>query len=110
MIPRFACGQLSQRVTIQTLDSTPDRGGGRSKTWLDIATVWASVEPLRGEELVYAMKISDRITHKIVMRYRELEPKQRLVHKGQPYNIRSILNEGSRNRKLVILAEQGVAT
>lgn len=110
MIPRFATGQLTQRVMIQAANPSPDRVGGRAKSWSTVATVWARVEQLKGEELQYAMQISTRITHKITMRYRELFPDQRLVHKSKIYNMRSILNDDSRDRKLLILAEQGVAT
>jgi SPP1 family predicted phage head-tail adaptor len=111
MIPRIASGQLTQRITIQTATQIPDRGGGRAKTWVNSPAIWARVEPMKGDEVVFGMQISSRVTHKITIRYRSgLTTAQRIMHKSQIYNIRSILNDDSRDRKLIILAEQGVAT
>lgn len=109
MIPRIPIGQLSQRVTIQTNTPIPTAAGGRTKVWANTATVWARVEPLSGNEQLHAMQINARITHKITMRHRALTADQRIVHKGIAFNIRSIINDDSRDRKLIVMAEQGVA-
>lgn len=110
MIPRITIGQMNQRVLIQRYSSSPTAAGGRPRTWSNLATVWARVEQLKGDELVEAMKINPKITHRIMMRYRDLRSADRLVHKSVNFAIHSIINEESMDVKLVILAEQGAAT
>lgn len=110
MIPRFVIGSLSQRGVIQTYQLTPDGLGGNSRAWVNTATVWMRVEPVSGDERIYGMQIQGKTTHKITLRYRALSLDQRIVHKNNIYNIRSILNDDSRDRKLIVMCEQGVAT
>jgi SPP1 family predicted phage head-tail adaptor len=42
----IAAGKLRHRITIQRETTTRDEYGSEVKTWLPLATVWASVEPL----------------------------------------------------------------
>jgi SPP1 family predicted phage head-tail adaptor len=110
MIPRVVTGSLSQRGTIQTYTASPTPAGGLPKVWTDTATVWMRIEPISGKENLYGMQLEANITHKITMRYRPLIPEQRILYKGKAYNIRAILNDDSRDRKLIVMAEEGVAT
>jgi len=45
-------GKLRHRITIQEKVTVPDGYGGVTSTWKDVATVWSSVEPLKGRETV----------------------------------------------------------
>lgn len=110
MIPRIVVGGLSQRGVIQTHTSTPDGAGGSVKSWSNTATVWMRIQPLAGQEQLAGMQIQDKVSHKITMRYRALTTAQRILHKGIAYNIRAILDEEGRERKLTVMCEQGVAT
>jgi SPP1 family predicted phage head-tail adaptor len=110
MIPSFSIGKLTQRGSIQTETEVVDDYGGRVRTWADSATVWMRIQPVSGDERVFGMQINDRVTHKITMRYTNITQKNRISHKGKIYNIRAILNEESRDRKLVLMVEEGVAT
>lgn len=110
MIPSFSIGKLTQRGTIQTETEVTDDYGGRTRSWSDSATVWMRIQPFSGDERIFGMQINGRVTHKITMRYTGLTQKDRISHKGKIYNIRAILNEESRDRKLVVMVEEGVAT
>lgn len=39
-------GNLRHRITIQRETTTRDAYGSEVKTWADLATVWASLDPL----------------------------------------------------------------
>lgn len=39
-------GQLRHRITFQMSVTTRDDYGGSVQAWADVATVWASIEPL----------------------------------------------------------------
>lgn len=68
-MPRI--GQLDKRVTLQQESQTPDGGGGYSLSWSDVATFWARVEPLSGQEELQAMSLEATITHRIWFRKRD---------------------------------------
>lgn len=73
-------GRLRQRVQIQERAETRDEHGGTEPNWNTIATVWASVEPLRGRELFEAQQLKERTTMRVRMRhYPALTTKHRLV-------------------------------
>lgn len=47
-------GQLRHRITLQVSTTTRDDYGGTIQTWADVATVWASVDPLSPTQMVGA--------------------------------------------------------
>lgn len=74
-------GGLRQRVTVQRLDeSIRNEAGAVVPTWVDVATVWASVEPVGGNEAMTNGQVQVNVTHRVVMRHREdLTAKHRLI-------------------------------
>lgn len=74
-------GKLRHRVKIQRLDeSVRDVSGAVVPTWVDVATVWASVGPVGGKELFANGQVQANVTHKVEMRHREdVTTKNRLV-------------------------------
>ena len=64
-------GQLDKVVTIEAVTETQNARGEPVPSWAAEATVWARIEPLRGQELVTAQQRAANVTHKITMRYRD---------------------------------------
>jgi SPP1 family predicted phage head-tail adaptor len=112
MIERI--GPMRERVRIEREVRSADAGGGAIVTWtpLDHApTAWARIEPLSGRELVQAMRLQARLTHKVTMRWRgDVTAAMRLVWGERVFNIRARLNPDERRRYLELLCEEGVAT
>lgn len=52
-------GKLDRRITIQRFTATTDALGGEVKTWIDIATVWASVEWVKDGERRERLQLSE---------------------------------------------------
>ena len=92
-MPRIYTGGMDQRLTLQEPNASADAYGQRVPSWQDVATVWASVEDLRGTEGVVA-GIDGMVTdHRIEIRWRDdVKPTWRLVSKNGAaiYEIRSI--------------------
>ena len=79
-VRRRGSGRYRQRVQIQTRTETRATDGGVTETWTALAPVWASVEPLIGEELWEAQKVNPIVTHRVRMRHRsDVTSKHRLV-------------------------------
>lgn len=102
-------GQLRHRVTIQQLTRVEDEGGGYAEVWTEVATVWAAIKPLRGNERYEAQQVQSTLTHKVTIRYREgIKPQMRLTYKGRIFDIESVIDIEERHRWLELLCSEVV--
>ena len=64
-------GKLRHRVTLQEYKEVVDQYGTPiDQGWQDIATVWASVEPIQGREYIQLQNTQSELTTRIRIRYR----------------------------------------
>lgn len=113
---RNTSSRLRHRLTLQEEVRTQDTVGGYTRSWRDVAQLWAEVFPVtasqwvgRGES-VSAEQIQAVVTHRIVLRYRPgVDSGMRFVFDNRVFNIRSVTNKEEKNEVLEILAEEGVA-
>lgn len=107
----ITAGMLRESLTLQREVSAPDAFGGQVKEFQTYATTKGAVTPLSGREAVYGMQLEASITHRIYMRYRaDLKPKDRIVLRGVPLQVRAVINLELRNKWLEVTCDQGVAT
>ena len=70
-LPRMpAAGALDQRITLQQRSTSVDALGQGVETWIDVATVWASAQPLRGREFFAAGAMQSEASVRFRIRYR----------------------------------------
>lgn len=101
-------GPLRQRVNIQARSATVDAFGQESETWATVATVWASVEPLSGRELLAAQQVQGETTHRIRMRYQAgVTTSSRLLFNLRPFDVRSVINKNEAGAFLELLCTEG---
>lgn len=115
-------GKLRHRVRIEeyanVLDTAgePVRGpqGEFIKEWQEVATVWASIEPLSAREFIQSQAVQSQVTARMLIRYRDgLDAAMRLVHiaAGKIYNPEGFLpDKVSGLEYLTIPVSQGVGT
>lgn len=90
-------GHLRFRVTIQEAIETRDSVGAVVQYWQDRATVWAAIEPLRGEEAFSLQQVKPSVSTKVKLRSLNwLSPKMRLRHGDRILDIDSIIDWQSR--------------
>jgi SPP1 family predicted phage head-tail adaptor len=100
-------GDANRRVTIRRVVRTDEAGGGYAETLVDVATVWAEVEPLQGDEQLQAMQTGMARPHRFTLRYREgVDGATELLHDGRRFNVRSVTDTRAARRELVILADE----
>ncbi len=103
----MSVGKLRHRVTIQQLVNTDDGAGGSIETWQNVATVWAAIEPLRGNERYAAQQVQSTLTHKVTIRYREgIKPQMRLTYKGRIFDIESVIDIEERHHWLELFCSE----
>ncbi|WP_440060574.1 phage head closure protein [Pseudomonas syringae] len=87
-------GDLRHRVTLQKQVTAQDQQTGAMlpATWVDFATVWASVEALSARDLIAAQGVQSEVVARIVIRYRPgVDATMRALHRGRIYNIHGAL-------------------
>jgi SPP1 family predicted phage head-tail adaptor len=102
--------KLRHRATIEENTGTANDGGGNQvPVWEPIATTWANIRPLRGDEVVIANKTGQEVTHMVTMRYRADIDKEihRINYKGRILAIQHIVNKDELNVELNITCREG---
>lgn len=98
-------GKLRHRVQIQALSQVQDLATGEMlDTWTELATVWANVVPLRGQERFEAQQVQAELSHRVEMRYRpDVTSKNRLLYDGRILEIASVADFEERHRELNLM-------
>jgi SPP1 family predicted phage head-tail adaptor len=110
----ISAGMLTRRIKIQRPSTIKDSVGAPCRSWLDVATVWADIQPLSGKKAVIANRISAELSHQIIVRYQSLydNPQQvaqmRVLYKARIFNIHSALNEDEKRTQIILLASEGL--
>lgn len=105
-------GRLRHKVQVQSLvvgspQYTPS--GKPNSEWTDLFQTWASIEPLRGNELFRAQEFAAETEVRIRIRYRsDITTDMRIVYEGKYYNILAIIDEQLRHRELELMCSQGL--
>lgn len=101
--------KFNRIVSIQRKTTTTDSYGGQVATWTTYATVWASVMPLKGRELIAAQAAQSEVTTRIGMYYRaDVRPADRILHGSNIYNIMSVIDPEDGHRELQIMTTTGL--
>ena len=95
-------GRLRHRVTIQTPVETRSATSGQYvKTFSELATVWAGVEPLSGRELQQVGAEQVEYDVRIVCRYTPGVTNQcRVVFGSRTFEVLSVINRNERGAEL----------
>ena len=102
-------GLKTRRLAIeQPVDGT-DAHGDVLTTYTTVATVWASIEPLRGEERFEAQQVTADVSHRIRIRWARdlaaMTPKWRLRLGDTLFDVLSVVDIGFAHRELEISAK-----
>lgn len=101
-------GALDQRVTLQSKSVTRAANGEEVVTWGDVATVWASVAPIRGREFFAAAQMADSIDHRVVIRHRAgIAREMRVVWGAVALDIVTVIYRG-RKEEIELMCVSGV--
>lgn len=106
-------GEADQRITFQRFAETADGIGGSTQAWTNLAsvpTVWAHVTPRIGNERMEDGRMNASMTATFSVRYRaDITELDRIVWRGEYWNIRRVMRKSGANLWLEIDAERGVA-
>ena len=99
-------GAMRERLDLEQPIRTHDGGGGASVTWDVLATVWAAVRTLTGDERLRHDQVSGRLTHEVWIRHRAgVLPAMRFRDAARIYEIVAVIGTPDR-RHLQCLCEE----
>lgn len=105
-------GKYDQRVAIDQLVRTTDDAGGATKSWIEVAVVWAAVWPISARDQFAAAQIEGVTSYRVRMRRRTdvtVAHRLRWVTNGdKPMNITGVLDQGPRIDFVEFLCDIGV--
>jgi SPP1 family predicted phage head-tail adaptor len=103
-------GEMNERIQIIRETRASDGAGGQTLSLTTLASVWAHVRPRSGREMERFDRVNASAMYLFVIRYRtDVEESDRILWKGEYYNIRYIAQGTGRALYLEIDAERGVA-
>ena len=105
----ISAGRMGERVTLQARAGTQNALGEAVGAWSDVATVWAEVAPLRGREYFASGQMQSVVEVKVTIRRRaDVVPTMRVVHKGVPHEIVSVIDPFSGGEMLELMCTAGI--
>ena len=100
-------GPLRHRVAIQTGTPSQDEYGGVTLTFSTVATVWASVEPMSGRELVSAQQQHAETSHRIRVRYTaNVTQQSRIVWESRTFEVVSLIDNKEEKRMIELMCKE----
>lgn len=102
-------GQLNRRVRLQGRQTTVSADGFSIENWVDIATLWAGLEPVTAREVMQATQETEKITHQVTVRYRTgMSNQLRFRYGSRVFLIHTLLDTNESHRELICLCEESV--
>lgn len=100
-------GELDQYVTIQQGTEGQDTTGEPDMTWATLASIWAMIEPLRGNELLGAQKVSATANFGVRIRARsDVTAKMRIIWGTRTLDIEQVMPSTRREHYLDLICAE----
>lgn len=102
-------GKLRHYVQIQSSADAQDDYGEQSKVWTTVESVFASIQPLRGQELLEFQQINSELTHRLIVRHTSnAKQNNRIKFGARIFDINVPRNIDERNNMQELLCKEKV--
>jgi SPP1 family predicted phage head-tail adaptor len=103
----MAAGKYRHRVTIEQKTETKNEFGTRVPSWVALATVWARVDTLNGNEKYVSARHLETASVVVEIRYRaDITAAMRVVYGPRTLEISAVIDVGERRRELKLLCKE----
>jgi len=116
----MAIGKMRHKLQLQSKQTESDGGGSAVITgWRTFATVYGDIQPMSGGQRFFGGQNEQPVTHTITLRFRrDVTFSNRINYtyrngdatETRIFNIRRVLNVGTRDKYLTLECIEGVAT
>lgn len=91
-------GKLRHYVDLQSATASQNDFGEQVKTWSTDESIFAQIEPLRGQQLLQYSQVNAELTHRIIIRYTSnATPEKRIKFGTRIFDISVVRNIEERN-------------
>lgn len=104
-------GQLDQRITLQAPTVSKGASGGMAKAWVDVATIWAAVRHLSGNERRASSaggEVAQARTEFTIRTRPGVTAQLRVLYRGKIYNITHVNSYTDRDAWMLLTCDTGV--
>jgi SPP1 family predicted phage head-tail adaptor len=102
-------GKLRHYVQLESSANAQDDYGEQSKVWSTEESFYASVQPLRGQELLEFQQINAELSHRIIIRHTSnVTPAKRIKFGTRIFDINVVRNIDERNIMQELLCKEKV--
>lgn len=108
-----SAGDMRHAVSVKNIGRTSDGGGGYYDSSTSTETLYCRVRQLSAKEAYQHGKLDGQGSWEFVTRKPSSDvvfQKSILEYDSKTFNVRSIINTGERDKYLIILADEGVAS
>lgn len=107
MANKSLINRLNKRVLIQKQIQSENSMGEDEYVWTDYLSLWAGVEPLRGQESLVAQRSEVAVTTRIRIRYRnDIDRTMMVLYNGILFEIMYIIPPEFNNRELQLMCRE----
>ena len=100
-------GQLRHRLVLEAPQSTSDGAGGTTQIFTQVTTLWAGLHPMQGDVTQAPRQSGERLTHQIILRYRDGVKRGMRFRKGAHlYTVQQVLDPDFLKSRLVCLCSE----
>lgn len=100
-------GKLRHRITLVSYEILKDDIGSEKRKWKKIDTVWASLEPLSGRELMATGMEKAEATIRVTIRYRkDMGPNLCIRFGSRVFEVISAINPEEKNIFLTLMCKE----
>ena len=102
-------GKLRHLVKLQSSDDAMSDYGEETKTWVTDESIFASIEPIRGRELLEFDQMGAEISHRIIIRNTDnATPAKRILWGTGIFDINVVRKIEERNIMMELLCKEKV--
>jgi len=102
-------GNLKNKVILEQKSVLTDTLGAENTTWSTFKECYASIEPLRGQELFVSQQIYNKVMCRIRLRYTDgIKTDMRVNHNGHIFEIESVVDIREKKQELHLMCSEVV--
>jgi len=102
-------GKYRHRATLEQRTTSLDSYGEDSRSWTQLAKVWATLEAVTASERFESQQVQADVTHRITFRFAEaylsgMGPEDRITIEGRTFEVISLVDRKGREREIEVIA------
>ena len=101
-------GRLRNRIEILRKSTYKTEMETTKAGYKILKSIYAEVRPLRGNEYLESVALSDKVTYKITINYQDIVPSDYVRYKNNYFNIQSVIDVNNRHETIELMCVEHI--